>query len=464
MDKISRTLDKLAQVRREGGREERRGAGGGRNSHSPLVYPMYPGYPPGYRNMRGPQGANYQYVYPPGGHYEAPAMYHEYSATSQSSPGPPPSWCRCPGQGHDSVRGLRGSRCKQCGKARSPYTGRGVQGRPRARLPQGEAVVAAPVTRSASMAAWSEREASVPREASAPRAAGPRDPYDYIRRTRLRADDWDNYWEVGGARETASPRSGRGSARPATQSPQTQARGGAPQTSPQDRSSAAPASPQGRLDLPQMEEEQEESAALTPPPQKERSLTPVKVEPAPAASPGPPAGEGEEREEQELSVSLLVDLATMKSKMSAAEMRYRKFQRRNPLRKLSLQIDDVIPEEDEEALEREDRDSSEDELGLGKFRGVLGSSTNLAEEILSEIYGDSGGEQGLASLSLAEEILEELYGSTTAGGALGEQEQAVNEGQQEEEEENRYCSIEEVLEEEEEEPSLASTGEAGFRY
>ena len=56
--------------------------------------------------------------------------------------------------------------------------------------------------------------------------------------------------------------------------------------------------------------------------------------------------------------------------MSAAEMRYRKFQRRNPLRKLSLQIDDVIMEEDEDALEDvEEKDSgSEDELGLGKFR------------------------------------------------------------------------------------------------
>ena len=123
-------------------------------------------------------------------------------------------------------------------------------------------------------------------------------------------------------------------------------------------------------------------------------------------------------------------------------MRYRKFQRRNPLRKLSLQIDDVIMEEDEDALEDvEEKDSgSEDELGLGKFRQVLGS-TNLADEILSEIYGSTEGSAGQPRLSLAEEILEELYGST---GPNTTQEE-------EEDEEARYCSIEEVLENEEEE-------------
>merc|ERR1719273_2274892 len=120
----------------------------------------------------------------------------------------------------------------------------------------------------------------------------------------------------------------------------------------------------------------------------------------------------------------------MKSKMSAAEMRYRKFQRRNPLRKLSLQIDDVIMEEDEDALEDvEEKDSgSEDELGLGKFRQVLGS-TNLEDEILSEIYGSTEGSAGQPRLSLAEEILEELYGST---GPNTTQEEEVEENEEEE--------------------------------
>ena len=124
-------------------------------------------------------------------------------------------------------------------------------------------------------------------------------------------------------------------------------------------------------------------------------------------------------------------------------MRYRKFQRRNPLRKLSLQIDDVIMEEDEDALEDvEEKDSgSEDELGLGKFRQVLGS-TNLADEILSEIYGSTEGSAGQPRLSLAEEILEELYGSTGPN---------TTQEMEEEDEEARYCSIEEVLENEEEE-------------
>ena len=148
-------------------------------------------------------------------------------------------------------------------------------------------------------------------------------------------------------------------------------------------------------------------------------------------------------------------------------MRYRKFQRRNPLRKLSLQIDDVIMEEDEDALEGEDmeeKDSgSEDELGLGKFRQVLGS-TNLAEEILSEIYGSTEESSGQPRLSLAEEILEELYGST--GPNTTQEDEEIDE---EENEDARYCSIEEVLEEEEEDAAkkgenLRSTGENGKGY
>jgi len=174
------------------------------------------------------------------------------------------------------------------------------------------------------------------------------------------------------------------------------------------------------------EDSQPESKPIssTPPPAKERSATPVEqpdqLPAGQASSPTPPPA-GEEQQpssseesgallESHLSASLLADLVTMKSKMSAAEMRYRKFQRRNPLRKLSLQIDDVIMEEDEDALEGEDmeeKDSgSEDELGLGKFRQVLGS-TNLADEILSEIYGSTEESSGQPRLSLAEEILEE---------------------------------------------------------
>ena len=224
-----------------------------------------------------------------------------------------------------------------------------------------------------------------------------------------------------------------------------------------------------RRPLAEMEDEdsQPESKPIssTPPPAKERSATPVEQPdqlPAgeqAASSPtgSPPAGDDQQPSSSEesgalleshLSASLLADLVTMKSKMSAAEMRYRKFQRRNPLRKLSLQIDDVIMEEDEDALEGEDveeKDSgSEDELGLGKFRQVLGS-TNLADEILSEIYGSTEESSGQPRLSLAEEILEELYGSTGPNTTQEEE----DENEEEENEDARYCSIEEVLEEEE---------------
>ena len=130
-------------------------------------------------------------------------------------------------------------------------------------------------------------------------------------------------------------------------------------------------------------------------------------------------------------------------------MRYRKFQRRNPLRKLSLQIDDVIMEEDEEADEDGEEKDSDDELGLGKFRQVLGS-TNLAEEILSEIYGSTEAASTQPRLSLAEEILEELYGST-GPNTTREEEEEIEENDEMENEDNRYCSIDEVLEEEEEE-------------
>ena len=220
-------------------------------------------------------------------------------------------------------------------------------------------------------------------------------------------------------------------------------------------------STQVRRPLAEMEDEdsQPESKPIssTPPPAKERSATPVEqpdqLPAGQASSPtSSPAGDEQQPSEESgalleshLSASLLADLVTMKSKMSAAEMRYRKFQRRNPLRKLSLQIDDVIMEEDEDALEGEDmgeKDSgSEDELGLGKFRQVLGS-TNLADEILSEIYGSTEGSAGQPRLSLAEEILEELYGSTGPN---------TTQEEEEEDEEARYCSIEEVLENEEEE-------------
>ena len=148
------------------------------------------------------------------------------------------------------------------------------------------------------------------------------------------------------------------------------------------------------------------------------------------------------------------------------KLRYRKFQRRNPLRKLSLQIDEVIIEEDEDALENEDlqnpsfshssslplvcendeeksSSSSDDEFGIGKFKKVIGDS-NFADEILSEIYGATGegggtgcaareaeGADTAGSRSLADEILDELYG-------------VRGEDREDGQESPEYCNIQEL--------------------
>ena len=404
------------------------------------MYPMYPSYQPAYRTVRGPHGVTYMVHGGAAPWPEPPALYHELATPSP----PPAAWCRCPDQGKDSVRG-RGARCRTCGKSRAPQQGRGARQRPR--LPQGAPEGA--LVRSASTA-WEPRPR--PAQSSPGPGAGPRDPYDYIRRTRLRADDWDNYWE--GGRHTPSPgreslgRSG-GERRGARLTPPSRH-----SSTPSPREERGRG--EGRRAVPEMEDEdsQPESKPITAtsPPAKERSPTPVEAAPSPPPSPGeeeraPTPEEPRPTVDSQLSASLLADLVTMKSKMSAAELRYRKFQRRNPLRKLSLQIDEVIMEEDEEALEEDGEEkaslsSSDDELGLGKFRQVVGGS-NLAEEILSEIYG-SAGEGGVAARrSLAEEILEELYGSS--GGQAGGREEEVEVQEEEEAEEaNTYCTIEDV--------------------
>ena len=447
--RISRTLDKLAAV----GSQQRDPQVGLDRRARVVVYPAY--HQPTYsRTVRAPHGVSYHYMYgspgAPAAPWQDPNWHQDLAAPSP----PPGACCRCPDQGKDSVRGPRSSRCKTCGKGRNPYVSRTAQGpvRQRPRLPQ-TSPDGAGVVRSASSAAW---EASRARPSP---VQGPRDPYDYIRRTRLRAEEWDTYWESGReARETPSP--GRESlGRAGGERQRMRMMGARTHQTPSPREDSR-GSAQVRRPLAEMEDEdsQPESKPIssTPPPAKERSATPVEQpDQLPAgkedSSPTPSTDEQQPSSSEEsgaileshLSASLLADLVTMKSKMSAAEMRYRKFQRRNPLRKLSLQIDDVIMEEDEDALEDvEEKDSgSEDELGLGKFRQVLGS-TNLADEILSEIYGSTEGSAGQPRLSLAEEILEELYGSTGPN---------TTQEEEEEDEEARYCSIEEVLENEEEE-------------
>ena len=43
---------------------------------------------------------------------------------------------------------------------------------------------------------------------------GPKDPYDYIRRTRLKADEWDTYWETNSESETTTSSKSRESSKP----------------------------------------------------------------------------------------------------------------------------------------------------------------------------------------------------------------------------------------------------------
>ena len=520
-EKISRTLDKIAAVTtspvRDGQEPRSRGTGG--VSRSPgahpqgspgLVYPVYAGYSPGYRTVRGPHGMSYQYVYTGWD----PGLYHQ----EYQGPHPPHyfhsnTFCRCPSSGSESVRTKAGvTRCKKCSKPKTPY----IQQRPGG---QGGSVREGGKVRARLQLPPEPQYQASPRAASKqpPGALGPKDPYDYIRRTRLKADDWDTYWDT--ASRESDPGPGKHSAPrnenklvKHSRSP-AEARRGVSQFDPRSLSSPGlrnerPEDSRHRQRPPAeirvtmcdlMEDEdsnQPESKPISNSEPSVRNLTDIqgqspenvsKTSKEPnsvnnkTAETDPDSSVHEEDQESESALSsgasLLANMATMdKSKISVAEMRYRKFQRRNPLRKLSLQIDEVIMEEDEEALENEDQDyqslnysslpplyeneeekcstSSDDEFGIGKFRQVIGDS-NFADEILSEIYGSTPatagpggsescrkdcsnseeGEREALNRSLADEILDELYGVT----------KGVDEEEGERRESPEYCNIEDMM-------------------
>ena len=487
-EKISRTLDKLAaQVTVSPPQQPAARAGAGAGGVARAVYgPVYSYSPaPGYRTVRGPHGVSYQLAgqfYPAyQGWDPGPALYHADYHAHYPAPAPSPGqgWCRCAASGAESVR-VRGgvARCRRCSKPKSQPPVRGAaKARPRLQLP-GEGGQPSPGPR--------------PRDPQPPaQQAGPRDPYDYIRRTRLKADEWDTYWDTAEAapapaQPELSPAPSR-AARPEAE----EKRGGG-----RRRQQGAELGVRA-CDL--MEDEDSSQPESKPISNTEAgvssadtdSVTECVTSPAPApasedsevsedivVSEDSEAGAGDRGEagaQEAASAALLADMASMQSNISVAEMRYRKFQRRNPLRKLSLQIDEVIMEEDEEALENEDRDyqslhysslpplleneeeksstSSDDEFGLGRFKQVLGDS-NFADEILSEIYGattaatassrqrsEGGGHteegaeraglgagQGAGNRSLADEILDELYGSTGRGpGAASPEYSAIAE-------------------------------------
>ena len=357
--------------------------------------------------------------------------------------------------------------------------------------------------------------------------SGPKDPYDYIRRTRLKADDWDTYWDNEMMTPSQSPsisKSAPGNRnenkfiKHSRSSPSPEARRVVSQFDPRnlnhvknldlnknersetvDKRSNSSDNRRQPLDIrvtvcDLMEDEDSNQPESKPisnsEPGVKNSNSDLQGQSekntkdlSSSVSNGSPnktnVTEDELDAESGLSAALLADMATMKSKISVAEMRYRKFQRRNPLRKLSLQIDEVIMEEDEEALENEEQDyqsinssslppvleeasnSSDDEFGLGKYKHVIGDS-NFADEILSEIYGATGppasgssnmckdeenaggeslekeneGEVYDGNRSLADEILDELYGSTTG--------QANEEDIRESATSPEYCNIDDI--------------------
>ena len=507
-EKISRTLDKIASVTTVSERGERGGRGRGgvqAGQHSNVVWPVYAGYSPGYRTVRGPHGMSYQYVmtgWPDPGLYHH--EYHGHSAGHTSGHYyPTNTFCRCPHSGSESVRTKSGvSKCKKCSKPRTPLIRSGAgsvsgdKGKPRARLLH-DTFHSSPA---------SVTRANTTRVPNQKPASGPKDPYDYIRRTRLKADDWDTYWDNSDVSETqpssnkqsrnSDNKSSRHSKSPSEPrrvvsqfDPRTLNNHGSSKSSSSKHdprlleNNNNNSSDKGRQNLDirmttcdLMEDEDSPQPESKPISNAAPSVNSLNSDSQgqldcilSSAKDSTPNLHGDKsvqsdddhttlnQTESGLSSSLLADMATMQSKISVAEMRYRKFQRRNPLRKLSLQIDEVIIEEDEEALENEELNhsslnsgslpplfeeekqssSSDDEFGIGKFKHVIGDS-NFADEILSEIYGATPGSPRLhrrkenpgeslaeedveeeeenagnmLNRSLADEILDEIYGTT----------------------------------------------------
>ena len=373
---------------------------------------------------------NYHYVY---GGWD-PGVYG-HNPEYMPAPAPLRGLCRCPDSGKDSVRSRTGSRCRRCHLDRvTSHGSQAARKHTRAKLPMAGS---SPDPRPSS------RDQSRNQRRPSP---SPRDPYDYIRRTRLKADEWDTYWDTSPSpRSSSSPQSSRTS--PVQVHPPP-----SPHSRPDDRAGRDHQLPELPLSTAQ---QQRQLPRLSPLP----AITPLSAlhcededsqyESKPISSLPPiPIGESEvdiplapllDKSEREVETPLgsltdehavFADLVSMKSKLSAAEVRYRKYQRRKPLRKVLLQLEDVIIEENEEELAAASDDnyasltapgegqlsSSDDELGVGKYSVV---TTNFADEIMSEIYGSTKAagaaepawrDTSMSPRSLADEILEELYG------------------------------------------------------
>lgn len=386
---------------------------------------------------------NYHYVY---GGWD-PGVYGpvEYVSTP---PAAARGVCRCPDSGKDSVRSRSGSaRCRRCHLDLYPGPTAHVSRRPsRPKLPMG----------GSPSSSQGGREAADRRQRR-PSPAGPKDPYDYIRRTRLKADEWDTYWESSGppssqprteTKNSPSPSPGKANPHAAKRSERKSA--GYPVPAEQTLKSPLSALSCGE------EKGPEPVSPAVPTSGKGSDVDAAGTEVTSGTGGGEP-GDGKQAETdggKEADTADeppgFADLVSMKSRLTAAEIRYRKYQRRKPLRKVALQLEDVIIEENEDDLAADSADeiytslptiqdesepspgSSDDELGLGKFRV---DSTNFAEEILSELYGCTGSvagqtagggrEQTLSPRSLAEEIMEELYGRTEEGRVEQEEQEVA---------------------------------------
>ena len=95
-EKISRTLDKIASVTTNPSQREGEKRGRNVQTQQSLLYPLYQGYSPGYRTVRGPHGVSYQYVYggwdpsaygiPPGHDYGDMRLDYQPSPTPKGGP------------------------------------------------------------------------------------------------------------------------------------------------------------------------------------------------------------------------------------------------------------------------------------------------------------------------------------------------------------------------------------------
>ena len=284
-----------------------------------------------------------------------------------------------------------------------------------------------------------------------PPPQAPKDPYDYIRRTRLKADDWDTYLES--EEKKSESRSTGKTSREENWSP-------VKDVTVIEHSAIVNSEPAYSNVSAEILNALEQNT-LVP---GESCDTSESVHETIAEVLGHDVSKQDEEQphpEDRLEFSLFTGVDTGQPepgsvagavKLPSSSRRYRKFQKTT--RKIALQIGDAILEETEDDLESESRAviadlsnyqaNSDDDCALGKFD----VTSNFADEILSEIYGETSRigyaqcEEGESkdtmtqdgesaeedlNLSLTDEILEELYGKTSNRGEQQQQQPSSTE-------------------------------------